>query len=127
MHRLHPFVAGTVGLGLIAYMAGLFWDASFGTIVMIPPLLGALISCLICRWRPGFDANGWTLLAVAVMANPVVLLALVETSIEWRCMLTPGAAGACTIIGVAYWLIAMGVLLPLGGLAWRWWKRRPAR
>jgi hypothetical protein len=127
MHRLHPFVAGTVSLGLIAYMAGLVWDASFGTIVMIPPLLGALISCLICRWRPGFDANGWTLLAVAVMANPVVLLALVETSIEWRCMLTPGAAGACTIIGVAYWLIAMGVLLPLGGLAWRWWKRRPAR
>jgi len=39
MHRPHPFVAGTVGLGFIAYMAGLVWDASFGTIVMIVNLL----------------------------------------------------------------------------------------
>jgi len=124
MHRLHPFVAGTAVLGLIAYAAGIVWDASFGTIVMVPPLLGALISCLICRWRPGLDSTAWKLLAVAILANPVVLLALIETSIQWRCILTPGAGGPCAVIGVAYWMIAMGVLLPLGGLAWRWRKSR---
>src|SRR5258708_35603017 len=75
MRRFHPFVVGQIGGGLIVYGLGTLWDPSFAIVVVLLPLAGALIGCLVCRWRPGFDAGWWKLMPVAGFTNLGIFMA----------------------------------------------------
>lgn len=125
MRRFHPFVVGQMGAGLIVYGLMSLWDPSLATVLMLLPLAGALIGCLVCRWRPGFDAVWWKLLPVAVFTNLAMFMALGELSLQWRCLLDRGNCFV-KIVAISLSVIAICLLLPGCGLFWRWWKRRPA-
>src|SRR5437764_10221241 len=125
MRRFHPFVVGQIGGGLIVYGLGTLWDPSFAIVVVLLPLAGALIGCLVCRWRPGFDAVWWKLMPVAVFTNLATFMAVGELAFQWRCLLGRGSCFAM-IVAVPLCVIAICLLLPGCGLLWRWWKRRSA-
>jgi hypothetical protein len=125
MRRFHPFVVGQISGGLIVYALASLWDPSLATVLMLLPLAGALIGCLLCRWRPGFEAVWWKLLPASVFTNLATFMALGELSLQWRCLLGRGNCVAMTV-AIALSMIAVCLLLPGCGLLWRWWKRRLA-
>ncbi len=125
MRRFHPFVVGQLSGGLIIYGLASLWDPSLATVLMLLPLAGALIGCLVCRWRPGFDAVWWKLLPAAVFTNLAMFMALGELSLQWRCVLGHGNC-VVRIVAIALGVIAICLLLPGCGLLWRWRKRRSA-
>lgn len=125
MPRFHPFFVGLVGAAAVLFFLGAFWTASSISVLVPLPLVGALLGALICRWRPGFEAPWPRLLPVAVLTNPVTLMALIELSLKWRCIAGLGGEG-CLLMPLVLTTLAICVALPLAGLAWRWWRRRPA-
>lgn len=125
MRRFHPFVLGQIGAGLILYLLASVWDASLATVLVPLPVAGALIGCLICRWRPGFEAPWGKLLLAALFTNLATLMALAELALQWRCLLDRGDCHVA-MVPIALGIIAICLLLASCGLLWRWWKRRAA-
>lgn len=127
MNRVPAFVVGYV---VAAFIAGAGVGATidlqavaFGTGLLVG---GALVACLICWWLLGFEAPWWQLLLAALFTNPTFLFALGLVLVDIEC-LTGGKRGwDCfgAAIGMVVGLAALPT--PLGGLIWRWWKRRAA-
>ena len=70
MRGIHPFIVGNVGIVLIIGIVAMAWDAGLAVFGVAIPAAGALVSCLICWWWPGFDATWWKLLPAAVLTTP---------------------------------------------------------
>ena len=85
---------------------------------------GAVISSTVCWWKPGLDAPAWQLIPAAILANPLMLLALGFMAVDADCIVGNKRGWNC--IGAAIALLVAGVCLvpPFGGWLWRWWKRR---
>ena len=94
--------------------------ALFGSAAMA---VGALISSLVCAVWPGLEAKARFLWPVAVLANPVMLLALAMVVIEGQCLTDDFPGWNCMAVAVAVLVAGLCLLPPFGGLLWRRWKR----
>jgi hypothetical protein len=121
---LHPFVVGHViaaaVIGMIAGAVMSVLGALFSAGAMV---VGALISCLICSVWPGLGAKARFLWPVAVLANPVMLLALAMVVIEGQCLTDDYPSWNCMAVAVAVLVAGLCLLPPFGGLLWRRLKR----
>jgi hypothetical protein len=127
VRRIHPFVWGHVVAALIAgAAAGATLDAQAALIGGVLLTAGAIVSSLVCWWKPGFEAPAWLLVPAAILANPLMLLALGFLIVDADCVVGNRKGWDC--IGAAVAVLVGGVcLLPaFGGWLWRSWKRRGA-
>ncbi|MDP2378542.1 hypothetical protein [Reyranella sp.] len=127
MLRIHPFVMGhLIGAVMTGAIAGAFINPQASFIAAVSLAAGAAISSVVCQWRPGVEAPAWKLWSVAVFANPLMIAALVFMAVDWECVV--GARRGWDCLGAAMAIAAAGLCLlpPVGGLLWRWWKRRVA-
>jgi hypothetical protein len=128
MLRIRPFVMGhLIGAVMTGAIAGAFVSPRFAFIAALALLGGAIVSCFICQWRPGVDAAAWKLWAVSVIANPVLLAALVFMARDWQCVLGMRRGWDCFSPAMAIIAACLCLLPPLGGLLWRWCKGRLAK
>ena len=128
MLRIKPFVMGhLVAALLVGAGAGAFLAAEAMLIGGLGLLAGAIVSSLVCQWKPGVEAPGWQLWLVAVLANPVFLAALVFMALDWECVLGNRRGWGCLVAAMAIIAAGLCFLPPLGGLLWRSWKRYRAQ
>ncbi|MDB5488908.1 MAG: hypothetical protein JWQ58_2623 [Reyranella sp.] len=128
MLRIHPFVMGhLVSALLVGAGAGAFLAAEAMLIGGVGMLAGAIVSSLVCQWKPGVEAPAWMLWLVAVLANPVFLAALVFMALDWECVVGRQRGWGCFVAAMAIVATGLCLLPPLGGLLWRSWKRYRAR
>ena len=127
MLRIRPFVMGhLIAAVLVRAGAGAFLAAEAMLICGMGMLAGAVVSSLVCQWKPGVEAPAWQLWPVAVLANPVFLAALVFMALDWECVVGR-QRGWCLVAAMAIIAAGLCLLPPLGGLLWRSWKRHRAR
>jgi hypothetical protein len=125
--RIRPFVMGhLIAAVLVGAGAGAFLAAEAMLICGMGMLAGAVVSSLVCQWKPGVEAPAWQLWPVAVLANPVFLAALVFMALDWECVVGR-QRGWCLVAAMAIIAAGLCLLPPLGGLLWRSWKRHRAR
>lgn len=128
MLRIHPFVMGHLVSGLLVGAgAGAFLAAEAMLIGGVGFLVGAIVSSLVCQWKPGVEAPAWMLWLVAVLANPVLWAALVFMALDWECVVGRQRGWGCFVAALAIVATGLCFLPPLGGLLWRSWKRYRAR
>jgi len=126
--RIRPFVIGhLVAALLVGAGAGAFLAAEAMLIGGVGMLAGAIVSSLVCQWKPGVEAPASQLWPVAVLANPVFLGALVFMAIDWECVVGRQRGWGCLVAAMAIIVASLCFLPPLGGLVWRSWKRYRAR
>jgi hypothetical protein len=127
--RITPFVMGhLVAALLVGAAAGAFLAAEAMLIGGIGMLAGAVVSSLVCQWKPGVEAPASQLWPVAVLANPVLLAALVFLALDWQCVVGLQRGWGCRLVApMALIAASLCFLPPLGGLLWRAWKRHRAR
>jgi hypothetical protein len=126
--RIHPFVWGHIAAAVIVGAgAGATLDVQAAIMGAIMLAAGAVISSTVCWWTPGLDSPAWRLIPVAILANPLMLVALGFMAVDADCIVGNKRGWDC--IGAAIAILVAGVCLlpPFGGWLWRWWKRRPAR
>ena len=127
MKRIHPFVYGHVVVALVVGLGvGATLDAQAAGIGMALMVAGAIVSSVVCWWKPGFEAPAWLLIPVAMLANPLMLVALGFLVVDSDCLV--GSKKGWDCIAAALAIVAAGMCLvpPFGGWLWRWWKRRAA-
>ena len=127
MRRIHPFVYGHVVAALIVGLAaGATLDAQAAAMGAVVLMAGAMVSSVVCWWKPGFEAPAWQLIPVAILANPLMLLALGFMVVDVECLV--GSRKGWNCIGAAIAVMVAGVCLlpPFGGWLRRGWKRRAA-
>jgi hypothetical protein len=125
VRRIHPFVGGHVVVALIAgAAAGATLDAQAALIGGVLLTAGAIVSSLVCWWKPGFEAPAWQLVPAAILANPLMLLAIGFLIGDADCVVGNRRGWDC--LGAAIAILVGGVCLlpPFGGWMWRWCKRR---
>jgi len=89
---------------------------------------GAVISSTVCGWKPGVDAPAWQLILVAILANPLMLVALgYLLFIDFDCVIGNRRGWNCLGAGIAVVVAGTCLVPPFGGWLWRWWKRRAAK
>ena len=128
MLRITPFVMGhLVSAVMVGAGAGAFLDVRASLYFALALLVGAAASSRVCQWKPGFEAAGWKLWLVAVITNPILLASLAVMAFDWECV--AGLRRGWNCIGTAIAIAAAGLCLvpPVGGVAWRAWKRYRAR
>jgi len=125
VRRIHPFVLGHIGGALVAgAVAGTFLDA-LAVVTFAGVLAGnALLVTLICWWRPGLNASGWKLWLTASLANPLVLAGAVWSALQYECLVGKKSGWNCLLDDVGPFVVGMGLLPPLFGLAARGLMRR---
>jgi hypothetical protein len=122
--RLRPFVVGhVIGAVVVGLAAGAVLGVPAAFLSAAGLTVGALVSCLICAVWPGLEAKARFLWPVAVLANPVTLIALAMVVSERRCLTDDFPGWDCMAVAVAAMIGGLGLLPPLGGLLWRRWKR----
>ena len=57
---------------------------------------GAMISSVVCWWKPGFDAPAWRLIPAAILANPLMLAALGFMVVDYECVVGNRGAGTAS-------------------------------
>jgi hypothetical protein len=125
MRRIHPFVLGHVVAALIVgAAAGATLGGQAAVMGAIMLAAGAIVSSTVCWWKPGLEASAGRLIPVAVLANPLMLLALGFLVVDADCLVGNKRGWNC--LGAAIAILVAGVCLlpPFGGWLWRWWKRR---
>jgi hypothetical protein len=127
MLRIHPFVMGhLIGAVMTGAVAGAFINPQAAFIGAVALFGGSLVSCFICQWRPGVEAVAWKLWPVAVLANPAMLAALVFMAVDLDCLVGARRGWDCLAAAMAILVAGLCLMPPVGGLLWRWWKRRRA-
>ena len=127
MKRIHPFVLGHVVAALVVGVAaGATLDAQAAVLGGALLAAGACVSSVVCWWKPGFEGPAWLLLPAAILANPLMLLALGFMAVDADCIV--GSKKGWDCLGAAIALLVAGVCLlpPFGGWLWRTFKRRAA-
>lgn len=129
MLRIRPFVMGhLVTALLVGAGAGAFLAGEAMLIGGVGMLAGAVVSSLVCQWKPGVEAPASQLWPVAVLANPVFLAALIFLALDWQCVVGLQRGWGCRLVApMAIIAASLCFLPPLGGLLWRSWKRYRAR
>jgi len=125
VRRIHSFVYGHVVAALIVgVVAGAMLDAQAAIMGAVMLAAGAMVSSTVCWWKPGLEAPAWLLIPAAILANPLMLLALGFLLVDFDCVVGNKRGWDC--IGAAVAILVAGVCLvpPLGGWLWRSWKRR---
>lgn len=115
----HAFVVGQVVAGLVLYALAAVWDGMAANLVLLS-FAGALISCLICRWRPGLDAPWRKLLLVGALTNLAMLMSLGELAVQLPCLFGRGSNCFGLALTAALFTIAICLALLACGLLWRW-------
>ncbi len=115
-----------VGAVATGTAAGAFINAQASFIIAVGLLAGAVVSSLVCQWRPGVEAPAWQIWPVAVAANPLMWAALAFMAADWECVLGLRRGWNCLTAAMAILTAGLCLLPPFGGLLWRWWKRRRA-
>lgn len=125
---MHPFALGQV---IAAFAVGAFTAAFFNLIAVIVfcviLTVGAGLSALICKWRPGFEAPGWKLWLMGTFSNPLTLSALVYSTSEYECLLGQRTGWDCMLVEVGPFVAGIGCVPPIVGLVVRWRTRRSQR
>jgi hypothetical protein len=125
VRRIHPFVWGHVVAALIAGAAvGATLDGQAAMIGGVLLTAGAVVSSLVCWWKPGFEAPAWQLVPAAILANPLMLLALGFLIVDIDCVVGNRKGWDCLAVAVAILVAGVCLLPPFGGWLWRSWKRR---
>ena len=125
MLRIHPFVMGhLISAVMTGSIAGFFINAEAAFITGVSLAGGAVVSSFVCQWRPGVDAGGGKLWAVAVLANPIMIAALAVMALDWQCVVGARRGWDCVAAAMAIVAACRCLVPPLGGLLWRWWRRR---
>lgn len=128
MLRIKPFVMGhLVSAVLVGAGAGAFLDVRASLYFALALLAGAVVSSLVCQWKPGVEAPAWPLYLVALVANPILLGSLVVMALDWECVVGVRRGWNCIAAAMAIAAASLCFLPPLGGLLWRSWKRYRAR
>src|SRR4030095_3844929 len=105
MRRIHPFIYGHVVAALIAgAAAGATLDAQSAIMGAILLAAGAMVSSTVCWWKPGLEAPAWLLIPAAILANPLMLVALGFMAVDYECVV--GRRGGWNRLGAA-----LGVLV----------------
>ena len=124
MRRIHPFVYGHVVAALVVgAAAGLTLDMQAAVMAAIALAAGAMISSVICWWKPGFEAPAWLLIPAAILGNPMMLAAIGFMVVDYECVVGSRRGWNCIGAAVAILVAGFCVLPPFGGWLWRWWKR----
>ena len=125
MPRIHPFVWGHV-IGALIVGAALGSRLDTKAVFTFSGLLAAnaVISSLVCWWRPGLDAAGWKLWLTAAFANPMMLAAIAFTIDQYDCLVGRTSGWNCMLASVGPMTVEACLPSPLIGLAVRWWKRK---
>lgn len=127
VRRIHPFVWGHVVAALIiGVVAEASIDAETAGMGVALLTAGAIVSSVVCWWKPGFEAPAWQLIPAAILANPLMLLALGFMIVDSDCLVGNRRGWDCLGAAVAILVAGVCLLPPFGGWLWRWWKRRPA-
>ena len=127
MLRIHPFVMGhLIGAVMTGAIAGAFINPQAAFVGAMVLLVGAVVSCLVCQWRPGVEAPVWKLWPVAVLANPATIASLGFMAADWECVAGTRRGFNCLVAAMAIVAAGLCLLPPVGGLLWRWWKLRRA-
>ncbi|TAJ96559.1 MAG: hypothetical protein EPO10_12915 [Reyranella sp.] len=128
MLRIKPFVMGhLVSAVLVGAGAGAFLDVRASLYFALGLLAGAVVSSFVCQWKPGVEAPAWRLYLVALLANPILLVSLVFMALDWECVVGLRRGWNCIAAAMAIVAASLCFLPPLGGVAWRGWKRHRAR
>ena len=127
MLRIHPFVMGhLIGAVMTGAITGAFIGPQAAFMGALILLAGAVASCLVCQWWPGVEAPVWKLWPVAVLFNPVLIASLGFMVVDWECVVGTRRGLNCLPVAMAIVTAGLCLLPPVGGLLWRWWKRRRA-
>jgi hypothetical protein len=127
LKRLPAFAVGHVGGALLigAGIGGLLivdWSAVWeigGTMAG-----GALVSALVCWWRPGYAGAWWKLWLVATFANPLFLTALYWTWSDRECLLGHRTGWNCLLSDLGPDTVGFCLVPPILGLLSNWgWRR----
>ena len=125
MRRIHPFVRGhVVTAAIVGAVAGATLDAQAALIGGVLLTAGAVVSSLVCWWKPGFEAPAWQLVPAAILANPLMLLAIGFVIVDADCLVGNRTGWDCLGAAVAILVAGVCLLPPFGGWLWRSWKRR---
>ena len=123
MRPLHPFVVGhLLGAVVIGIVAGAMLGVPAAFAGAAGMAVGATVSCLVCWAWPGLGAKARFLWPIAVLANPVMLLALAMIVVDWDCLTGERTGWDCMAVAVAVIVAGLCLLPPFGGLLWRRWK-----
>jgi hypothetical protein len=126
MRHVPPFVTGYVvsafliGAGVGGSMNSVE-AAAFGAGVLVA---GALVGCLLCWWLLGFEAPWWQMMGLGLLANPAFLVPLGILLLDFDCVTGSKRGWDCFLAAFAIVIGSGALATPLGGLLWRWWKRR---
>ena len=125
MKHVHPFVYGHVIAAFVAgAVAGTFFDVEAVMVFSSVLAASAIVGALVCwRW-PGFAAAGWKLWLIGCLANPLFLPAVAFSVDQYECLLGRRTGWNCMFSDLGPLVAGMCLLPPVGGLLWRWWKRR---
>jgi hypothetical protein len=125
MPRIPPFALGhIVGAVAVGLIAGAFFDFTAMLVFSGSLLAGAMVSILVCRWRPGLDAEGWKLWLASCLANPLFVAAVIYSLFEYECLLGWRKGWSCLFADVGPFAAGLACVPPLAGLIWRWWRSR---
>jgi hypothetical protein len=123
--RIHPFVIGyTVGAAVVGLATGSLLGALAALAGVVIGAGGALVSCLVCWGWPGLEARPVVLWPVAVLANPVMLVALGLMIDGSQCLIGDRSGWDCMAPAVAVFVAILCLLPPFGGLLWRRLRRQ---
>ena len=87
MRRIHPFVYGHIVAALIVGVAaGATLDAQAAAMGAVVLMAGAMVSSVVCWWKPGLEAPAWRLIPAAILANPLMLVALGFMAVDAECV-----------------------------------------
>ena len=127
MKHVHPFVYGHVIAAFVAgAVAGTFFDLEAVMVFSSVLAASAIVSVLVCWWWPGFAAAGWKLWLIGILANPLFLPAAAFSADQYECLLGQKTGWNCMFSDLGPLVAGICLLPPVGGLLWRWWKRRSA-
>jgi hypothetical protein len=125
VRRIHPFVRGhVVTAAIVGAVAGATLDAQAALIGGVLLTAGAVVSSLLCWWKPAFEAPAWQLVPAAILANPLMLLAIGFVIVDADCLVGNRKGWDCLGAAVAILVAGVCLLPPFGGWLWRSWKRR---
>jgi len=123
--RVHPFVVGhVVGAAAVGLAAGGLLGVPAALAGAVIAAGGALVSCLVCWGWPGLEARPVLLWPVAVLANPVMLVALGLMIEGSECLIGDNRGWECMAAAVAVLVATLCLLPPFGGLLWRRVRRQ---
>lgn len=126
MSHFHPFASGyVVGALIVGAMAGsVALNLTALLVFSLAMAVGAAVAAWICSRWPGLSAPAWKLWPIAVLANPVFLVAAAYSIAEYECLIGRRSGWSCLLVDLIPMLAGICAILPLIGLAARWWASR---